>query len=245
MINRVIAALFLIYIAVTSALFFVIALVIRVLTGPFDRRLVVLHQFTSFRACLYLWTMPAWRVTLVEEREKIRRRETYIIVSNHQSQLDILVAFRLFFPFKWVSKAEVFKLPFVGWNMVLNQYVKLRRGDKQSIERMMAACRRHLGRGSSVFFFPEGTRSPDGTLKPFKPGAFVLAHEMRLPILPVVIDGTRHALPKYSLNFHGRHYIRLQVLDPIAYDAFKHLNVAATAELVRGAIAPHLSSARN
>ena len=108
MINRVIAALFLIYIAVTSALFFVIALVIRVLTGPFDRRLVVLPQFSSFWACLYLWTMPAWRVTLVEEREKIRRRETYLIVSNHQSQLDILVAFRLFFPFKRVSKATPF-----------------------------------------------------------------------------------------------------------------------------------------
>jgi 1-acyl-sn-glycerol-3-phosphate acyltransferase len=107
MINRVIAALFLIYIAVTSALFFVIVLVIRVLTGPFDRRLMVLHQFTSFWACLYLWTMPAWRVTL-EGRKKIRRRETYLIVSNHQSQLDILVAFRLFFPFKWVSKATPF-----------------------------------------------------------------------------------------------------------------------------------------
>jgi 1-acyl-sn-glycerol-3-phosphate acyltransferase len=236
MINRFIAALFLVYIAVTSAIFFVIALVIRILTGPFDRRLVVLHQFTSFWACLYLWTMPAWRVSL-EGREKIRRRETYLIVSNHQSQLDILVAFRLFFPYKWVSKEEVFKLPFVGWNMVLNQYVKLRRGDKQSIEQMMAACRRHLARGSSVFFFPEGTRSRDGALKPFKPGAFLLAHEMRLPILPIAIDGTRHALPKHSLNFHGRHHIRLQVLDPIAYSVFRHLSVTATAEMVRQTIA--------
>lgn len=244
MLNRIIAAFFLIYIAVTSAIFFVIALVIRILTGPFDRRLVVLHLFTSFWACLYLWTMPAWRLSL-EGREKIRHRETYLIVSNHQSQLDILVAFRLFFPFKWVSKAEVFKLPFVGWNMVLNEYVKLRRGDKQSVERMMALCRRHLARGSSVFFFPEGTRSFDGVLKVFKPGAFVLAHEMGLPILPVAIDGTRLALPKYSLNFHGRHHIRLRVLDPIAYDAFRHLSVAATAEMVRGVIASHLSSVRN
>jgi 1-acyl-sn-glycerol-3-phosphate acyltransferase len=214
--------------------------VIWALTSPFDRRLVVLHQFTSFWACLYLWTMPAWRVSL-EGREKIRRRETYLIVSNHQSQLDILVAFRLFFPFKWVSKAEVFNLPFVGWNMALNQYVKLRRGDKESVARMMAACRRHLARGSSVFFFPEGTRSRDGALKPFKPGAFVLAHEMRLPILPIAIDGTRHALPKYSLNFHGRHHIRLRVLDPIAYSVFKHLNPPATAEMVRNTIATHVS----
>lgn len=240
MVNRIIAALFLVYIAVSSAVFFVIALLIRIVTGPFDRRLVALHMFTSFWACLYLWTMPAWRLSL-EGRERIRRRETYLIVSNHQSQLDILVAFRLFFPFKWVSKAEVFKLPFVGWNMVLNQYVKLRRGDKESIERMMAACRRHLARGTSVFFFPEGTRSLDGVLKPFKPGAFVLAHEMGLPILPVAIDGTRLALPKYSLNFHGRHHIRLRVLEPIAHEAFKHLSVAATAEMVRGVISAHVS----
>ena len=240
MVNRIIAAFFLIYIAVTSAIFFVIALVIRILTGPFDRRLVVLHLFTSFWACLYLWTMPAWRLSL-EGREKIRRRETYLIVSNHQSQLDILVAFRLFFPFKWVSKAEVFKLPFVGWNMVLNDYVKLRRGHKESIERMMAACRRHLARGSSVFFFPEGTPLVRRRPQTVQTGAFVLAHEMGLPILPVAIDGTRLALPKYSLNFHGRHHIRLQVLDPIAYDAFKHLSVAATAEMVRGIIAAHVS----
>jgi len=241
MFNRIVAAFFLAYIAATSAIFFVIALVIRVLTGPFDRRLVLLHLFTSFWACLYLWTMPAWRVSL-EGRERIRRRETYLIVSNHQSQLDVLVAFRLFFPFKWVSKAEVFQLPFIGWNMALNQYVKLRRGDKVSIERIMAACRRHLARGSSVFFFPEGTRSADGALKPFKPGAFLLAHEMGLPILPIAINGTRLALPKYSLNFHGHHHIRLQVLDPIAYDAFRHLSVAATAEMVRNIIAAHLNS---
>jgi 1-acyl-sn-glycerol-3-phosphate acyltransferase len=240
MFNPVIAFLFLTYIAVTSAFFFVLALLIRVLTAPFDRRLVLLHLFTSFWACLYLWSMPAWQVSL-EGREKIRRRETYLIVSNHQSQLDILVAFRLFFPFKWVSKAEVFNLPFIGWNMVLNGYVKLRRGDKQSIGRMMAACRHHLARGSSVYFFPEGTRSASGTLKPFKPGAFILAHEMRLPILPVAIDGTRKALPKYSLNFHGRQPIRLQVLDPIAYETFKDLSVEATAEMVRGTIAAHVS----
>ncbi len=238
--NRIIAVFFLLYILLTSAVFFLLALVIRVVTRPFDRRLVLLHLFTSFWACLYLWSMPAWKLSL-EGREKIRRGETYIIVSNHQSQLDILVAFRLFFPFKWVSKAEVFNLPFIGWNMVLNEYITLRRGDKESVARMMDACRRHLSRGASVFFFPEGTRSPDGKLKPFKPGAFILAREMRLPILPVAIDGTRHALPKYSLNFHGSHRIRLRVLDPVPYEAFQDLSVEATAERIRTVIAAHVS----
>jgi 1-acyl-sn-glycerol-3-phosphate acyltransferase len=118
-------------------------------------------MFTSFWACLYLWIVPAWSVTTAG-RHKIRRGATYIVVSNHQSQLDILVAFHLFFPFKWVSKAEVFNLPFIGWNMVLNRYIRLKRGDKESIRQMMAACEKALARGCSVFFFPEGTRSRTG-----------------------------------------------------------------------------------
>lgn len=209
------------------------------MTVPFDRRLVWLHMFTSFWACLYLWTMPAWSVSAVG-REKIRRNGTYIVVSNHQSGLDILVAFRLFFPFKWVSKAEMFRVPFIGWNMVLNGYIKLKRGVKESRDQVMAKCEKALSRGSSVFFFPEGTRSRTGQLKPFKPGAFILAHRLRLPILAIAINGTKAALPKASLNFHGRHRIRIEVLGEIPYQDFAHLNVEQTAEMVRARIAAHV-----
>ena len=212
---------------------------IRLLTAPFDRRLVWLHMFTSFWACLYLWIVPAWSVTTAG-RDKIRRDATYIVVSNHQSQLDILVAFHLFFPFKWVSKAEVFKLPFIGWNMALNRYIRLKRGDKESIRQMMAACEKALAKGCSVFFFPEGTRSKTGQLKPFKPGAFILAHQMKLPILAVAISGTQKALPKHSLNFHGRHAIRIEVLEEIPYASFAQLSVEQTAAMVRQRIADHV-----
>ena len=196
-------------------------------------------MFTSFWACLYLWIMPSWSVTAAGQ-EKIRREATYIVVSNHQSQLDILVAFRLFFPFKWVSKAEVFKLPFIGWNMALNRYIRLKRGDKESISQMMAACEDTLARGCSVFFFPEGTRSKTGRMKPFKPGAFILAHQMKLPILAVAISGTQKALPKHSLNFHGRHEIRVEVLEEIPHEKFAQLSVEDTAEMVRQRIMPHV-----
>ena len=196
-------------------------------------------MFTSFWACLYLWVMPAWSVTAAG-REKIRRDTNYIVVSNHQSQLDILVAFRLFFPFKWVSKAEVFKLPFIGWNMVLNRYIRLKRGDKESIRSMMAACERALDQGCSVFFFPEGTRSKTGELRPFKPGAFILAHQKKLPILAIAINGTKNALPKHSINFHGHHPIRIEVLEEIPYEAFASMSVEQTAEMVRRKIADHV-----
>ncbi len=243
MINRLVAALQLIFIGLTSAVLFVVALLIWALTFPFDRRLVALHLFSCCWASLYLWVTPAWRVRL-EGREKMRRGATYVIVSNHQSQLDILVAFRLFFPFKWVSKAEVFRLPFIGWNMCLNRYIKLKRGDRESIRQMFTACEQALAGGSSVFFFPEGTRSESGLLRPFKPGAFALALKLKMPLLPVVINGARRALPKGSLNFYGRQQIRLTVLDEIPPDQFAGLSAEALAAQVRALIAGHVDEHR-
>jgi len=196
--------------------FFILALTIWLLTVPFDRRLVWLHMFTSFWACLYLWIVPAWSVTTAG-RDKIRRGATYIVVSNHQSQLDILVAFHLFFPFKWVSKAEIFKLPFIGWNMVLNRYIRLKRGDKESIRQMMAACERTLAQGCSVFFFPEGTRSRDGHPKPFRMiGLKTLTENAPSAyILPVSINNSwkmlRHG--KFPLGI-GNH-LKFEVHPPI------------------------------
>jgi 1-acyl-sn-glycerol-3-phosphate acyltransferase len=243
MVNRIISLCFLVFMAVSSALFFVIALLIRLCTAGFDRQLVALHLFTSFWASVYLWVMPVWSVS-TQGREKIAKGKTYMVVSNHQSQLDILVAFRLFFPFKWVSKAEVFNLPFIGWNMVLNRYIKLRRGDKKSVEQMMTACEKAISNGSSVYFFPEGTRSKTGIVKDFKTGAFILAQKMKIPILPIVINGTKNALPKHSLNFHGRHHISIEVLDAVPFESFANLSPEKTAIKVREIIAAHVDEHR-
>src|SRR5262249_51268254 len=118
------------------------------------------------------------------------------MVSNHQSLLDILVLFRLFVHFKWVSKAELFRIPCIGWNMTLNRYIRLRRGNPESIAAMIRDAERTLAEGSSLMIFPDGTRSPDGHLKPFKRGAFTLALRPRVPLLPIVMQGTSHARRK-------------------------------------------------
>ncbi|MBP7764999.1 MAG: 1-acyl-sn-glycerol-3-phosphate acyltransferase [Syntrophaceae bacterium] len=232
MFNRLVSAVFLIIVSVTSIPLFLAALALRVVTSPFDRRLRVLHLFTCFWASLYTWMMPPWRIR-IEGRENVRRNTAYMVVSNHQSQLDILVAFRLFFHFKWVSKIEMFRLPLIGWNMTLNRYVKLKRGDRESVEQMLAECALHLEEGSSIFMFPEGTRSPDGEVKAFKPGAFQLAKEKKVPILPIVVSGTNKALPKYSLNFTGVQKMYIRIFEEIPYAAFAHLSVEETAEMVR------------
>jgi len=232
MLSKLVSYAFLVIVAVTSIPLYLLAVMIRLLTYPFDRRLRFLHLFTCFWASLYTWMMPPWRIR-IEGRENVRKDAAYMVVSNHQSQLDILVAFRLFFHFKWVSKTEIFRLPLIGWNMVLNRYVRLKRGDKQSIEKMLDECEMHLEEGSSVFMFPEGTRSPDGEIKVFKLGAFQLAHKKKVPILPVVVSGTNKALPKYSLDYTGVCKIYIKIFEEIPYSAFENLTPEETAQMVR------------
>jgi 1-acyl-sn-glycerol-3-phosphate acyltransferase len=230
-VRRLGSVLFWAFLAVTSIGLFPIAVLVWALTAPFDRRKRALHQFTCFWASLYTWFNPVWRVH-VEGREKIRPGVAYVMVANHQSLLDILVMFRLFAHFKWVSKIENFRVPFIGWNMVLNGYVKLRRGNTQSIGEMMSACSRLLDEGNSIMMFPEGTRSPDGKLRAFKHGAFTLAQGSGCPILPILVEGTANALPKRGFVLRGRHAISLRVLDEIPHEKLTDRPVeAVTAEV--------------
>jgi 1-acyl-sn-glycerol-3-phosphate acyltransferase len=205
------SALYWTFIALTSLLLFPVAVLIWLVTRPFDPRTRALHAFTCFWASLYTWLNPVWRVR-VSGREHIRPGATYVMVANHLSLVDILVLFRLFVPFAWVSKEENFAVPLIGWNMRLNGYIPLRRGDKASAAVMMDACRRTLREGTSIMMFPEGTRSRTGELQPFKPGAFTLALETGLPLLPIVLDGSAQALPKSGWVLRGRHLITVEVL---------------------------------
>ena len=236
----VLSALFWIFLVATSAVLFLVALAIWAITLPFDRRRKALHGFTSVWASLYTWLNPAWRVR-VEGREKIAPDTAYVMVANHLSLLDILVMFRLFAHFKWVSKIENFRLPFIGWNMVLNDYVKLRRGDRSSVFQMIRACRRHLDQGSSVMIFPEGTRSNTGRLRSFKSGAFEIAQSARVPLLPIVLRGTSDALPKKGLVLQGQHDILIQCLDPIPYESFAEEDAEALTSRVHALFADEIA----
>mmetsp|Transcript_13978 Transcript_13978/g.35137 ORF Transcript_13978/g.35137 Transcript_13978/m.35137 type:complete len:272 (+) Transcript_13978:52-867(+) len=202
-----------------SACMFPVAVGIWALTFPFDKKKVVLHQFTCFWASVYTWINPLWPVT-VRGLEHMQKDTAYVMVSNHLSTLDILVMYRIFRHFKWVSKLENFRVPFIGWNMSLNRYIPVRRGDKQSVAEMMKSCADALEEGSSVMIFPEGTRSKTGRLRQFKLGAFELAAATRRPILPIVIRGTAEALPADGFYISGNH-IELEVLPPMLPEEFE------------------------
>ena len=233
MIWRVYSLGFWIFLFVSSVILFPLAVLIWAVTSPFDGRKRLLHRFTCFWASLYTWFNPAWPVTVVG-RDKARQSRATIMVANHLSLLDILVLFRAFLHFKWVSKIEVFRVPFIGWNMSLNGYIKLRRGDRASVVQMLEGCEKALAGGNSIMMFPEGTRSPTGKMRDFKPGAFEIAIRTRTPIQPILIQGTADALPKRGFVLRGRHPIRVTFLDPIPPESFAHLSPDELARQVHG-----------
>lgn len=240
MAHRLLSTVFWGFVVLSSLVLFPFAVLLWVVTTPFDRHRVALHLFTCFWASLYTWLNPLWPVR-VHGRDRIRRGQTYVIVANHLSLLDILVLFRLFTHFTWVSKQENFRVPVIGWNMRLNGYVPLRRGDRDSAAAMMASCERELRGGTSVMIFPEGTRSRTGELKPFKTGAFELALTTGRPVLPILIEGTASALPKSGFVLRGRHRIRVTVLEPLPPESFADVDPAELAARVRAILAEPLA----
>lgn len=181
-----------------------------------DERRRLLHQYTCLWASHYLALAPRAGVK-VEGLEQARESQPCIFVSNHQSMVDILAVFATRLPFLWVSKIENFYAPFLGWNMIFNRYIPLRRGHLPSIMRMVRTCNRRLREGHNLFVFPEGTRSPDGELKHFYPGAFRLAARNRVPVVPVIIEGTGDILPKNSFRIRPRP-VHVRILAPVHPD---------------------------
>jgi 1-acyl-sn-glycerol-3-phosphate acyltransferase len=237
--NWLLSLVFWTFLGLSSLLLFPIALLLYLITVPFDPRRAVLHRFTSGWASLYTWLNPAWPVR-ISGRERLHQAGPTVIVANHLSLLDILVMFRLHTPFKWVSKQENFRVPLIGWNMRLCGYIPLRRGEASSIAAMMRACDASLARGSSIVMFPEGTRSAPGRLRPFKTGAFEIAHRNRVPIQPLVIRGTGEALPKRGFVLQGRHPISIEILEPIPVSEVVAVDPEEMTKRVQDRIAAHL-----
>jgi 1-acyl-sn-glycerol-3-phosphate acyltransferase len=141
-------------------------------------------------------------------------RQPYVVVSNHESFADILLISHLPWEMKWLSKAELFRIPIMGWMMWLAGDIPVKRGFGPSAVEAMERCRKALRQRVSVMIFPEGTRSKTAELLPFKDGAFRLAIEAGVPILPLALSGTGTALPKHGWRF-GRSAAHLRVLEPV------------------------------
>ena len=137
----------------------------------------------------------------VKGRENIQKGTSYVIIANHQSYYDIFLVYGwLGIDIKWMMKKELAKIPGLGFGSKKVGHIFLDRSNSRVAMQSLNEAKRKLVNGTSVVIFPEGTRSYDGTLGTFKKGAFRLAFDLELPILPVTLSGTKDILPSGTWN---------------------------------------------
>jgi 1-acyl-sn-glycerol-3-phosphate acyltransferase len=202
---------------------FPVTFIIWLLVLPFDKDRVIIHWLLVYEGSILMWLIPIWKVDIAG-REKAVRGETYVIISNHQSILDILLLNCLRYKYKWISKVENKNLPVLGAYIKMADYITVNRGDEESKAEMLERSYECLKKGISIMIFPEGTRSLNKEIGFYKRGAFQLAIQAGVPILPVLIDGTGGILPKHGFVFGSGHRIILRVLDPILPSSFENDN---------------------
>ena len=228
--------------AVLVVVFTPLVAVTRLVTAPFDpgryragylfRQVAVVHQKLN----------PLWHFSVTGDAPD-DPRHPYVVVANHESFVDILLISHLPFEMKWMSKSEFFKIPFVGWMMTMAGDIKLVRGDKKASAQALIDSRDRLAKRVSVMVFPEGTRSQTGELAEFRDGAFRIAIQAGVPVIPLAVLGTRDALIKHDWRF-GVSNAEVRVLDPIPTDGLTKADVADLRDRTRAVIAAELETMR-
>jgi 1-acyl-sn-glycerol-3-phosphate acyltransferase len=204
------------------------------ITYPFDRKGKVVHRYGR------LWGKVALLANQVRVRmeglEHLKKESPYIFMSNHQGSYDIFALLsHLPFQFKWLAKKELFSIPIFGWAMAAAGYISIdRQGTRETVEAMNEAARK-IRDGMSVVIFPEGSRSPDGSIQPFKKGGFTLAIKSQVPIVPIAITGSRNIMPKDKLTANPGE-IRMRIGLPIETQHFSLKDRKSLMEKVSEAI---------
>jgi 1-acyl-sn-glycerol-3-phosphate acyltransferase len=178
---------------------------------------------------------PFWDFRVVDDVHPDPRRP-YVFVANHASNADPFLVAMVPWEMKWLSKKSIFDIPLLGWMMHVAGDVEVERGNKESSRRAIEELRERLGRRLSILIFPQGTRSPDGTVGPFREGAFRLAIEAGVDVVPLAVTGTAESLPKGSIAFR-KTSASVTVLPPVSTKGLTVEDAPRLAEQVRGEIA--------
>jgi 1-acyl-sn-glycerol-3-phosphate acyltransferase len=216
---------------------------VRLVTAPFDPGRYLAGRTFRMIGVVHEKLNPLWRFRVTGHVPDDPRRP-YVVVANHESFVDILLICHVPMEMKWMSKSEFFKIPMLGWAMRLAGDIRLERGDKKSGARALAECRDRLDKRVSVMIFPEGTRSKTGELGEFKDGAFRVAVQSGVPILPLAVLGTRDALVKHDWRF-GYSRAEVRVLDPIPTEGLTKADVESLRDRTRAVIAAALDVMRS
>ncbi|MGC9325717.1 MAG: lysophospholipid acyltransferase family protein [Desulfomonilia bacterium] len=193
-----------------------------------------------------IWAFLMLKVTcvrpVIRNREKIQKGRSYIIISNHQSEYDILsLVTTLGIQFRWIIKQELKNVPLFGYALYASRNVFIDRSNPSKAIQSIHEGMDRLPPGVSVMFFAEGTRSPDGRIQPFKKGGFMMAVEKGFPILPVTVNGSRKILPKKSLVFTPG-TIEVVVGDPVETTGYTKETLQELMDRVRETIIANYNS---
>ena len=219
------------YAIVVCTLFLIVSALVLVLTWPFDKSRRAVHELSRVLVHLFFGVPPFWRFR-VEGLEHVDPSGRYVIVLNHQAMVDIGALYYVPLNFRWVSKREVFRLPFFGPMLLVHGDIPIERGNAAAaMAKVIRDGKLWLSRGASVAIFPEGTRSKDGEIHRFKMGAFNLAKEADVDILPVVMTGTGATFKGWRMNWSN--CIAIRVLPPVSAERVAASDVKALAEEVR------------
>lgn len=206
--------LYFIAVFVIATSLYVATFVALVVCYPFDKKRYVVHKLSEYLT-LGIFKLAATKRTVIG-MENIDPKATYVMVLNHNSMADIISIYNLPLVFKWVSKREVYKIPIIGRLLLAHGDIVINRAStKEAMNLVHTKGKQWLAKGASVSIFPEGTRSKDGEIHNFKAGAFILAKDAGVPILPIVLDGTRNMMRKgFFMNW--RNEITIKVLPPVS-----------------------------
>ena len=168
-----------------------------VLARLFDSSNNLSHRISSLWG-RWLCTLNGIKVN-IEGLEHIRQDQAQVFIANHQGYFDIF-ALSGFLPvqIRWVAKSSLFKIPFVGWAIAASGYIPVVRGNRKKSYQAFIATIEKLKAGNSIVIFPEGTRSEDGTIGPFKKGGLLLSVRSGAPLVPVTLLGTGNIIKKGS-----------------------------------------------
>ena len=199
---------------------------------PFDKKRALTHAQCFWWSDAVIALNPYWKLE-ISGLSNIDKNRTYIIIANHQSLADIVLAYQIKMQFKWIAKESLFKIPFVGWSMALAKHIKLERGNLGSIKKVYRETAYWLRSGISVLFFPEGTRSETTEMGDFRNGAFKLAIKERVPILPILFEGTGTAIPRGSWIFNTKTSAKLKILPAIETTNYQPADFVKLRDLAR------------
>ena len=153
------------------------------------------------------WILATFRIQVeAAGLDHVPAHAPVILMSNHQSLVDIAAivdSLPRSLSWRFVAKRELVRVPFFGWALYASGHIIIDRGNRERAVRSLRRAAERIRAGTSVIVFPEGTRSPGGSLRPFKSGPFHLAIEAQVPIIPVTVSGTQRITPKGSLVVHA------------------------------------------